>query len=175
MRHTNHTRPTGAHTHWSPPDGPALQAPGDPGERAERSEPGIVVRRVARIWVDWDRCCQSPWGYMVGLCATGAIVGIALPDHPAHALDRFTAPTAWQAVGVAVRGAVGGAVGGAPRRGTPARGPAAVVWMCHRNGTTATWLALPGDEPMVTVDLHLHATGSGNQGVVAAALRRSLH
>ena len=91
-----------------------------------------------------------------------------LVQHPAVALAHFTTPQQWCAVGVAVHGTT--------RPGDAGGSRAAVVWLCHRNGSTASWLSLPGDAPSVTVDGPGTARRNdpANRGVVASALRRSL-
>jgi hypothetical protein len=160
-----------------------------------------LVHVIAGRWQDIDsseECTgQAPWGYLVGVSAsidlaTGKSGGsgddtswpvwaawnpgrpqcgfTVLRHHPAIALRRFAAPGDWQAVGVAVHGV-------ARRLGDASDGRAAVVWLCHRNGATASWLSLPGDDPIVTVStpaLPPTRSDPGDRGVVASLLRRSL-
>lgn len=153
-----------------------------------------LVGVIAGRWQDLANHAQgankAPWGYLVGV-ATPQLTTTSpsawpvhiswttdrpqpgftvLHCHPAIALRGFVTPPDWQAVGVAVHGV-------ARRIGATGSGRAAVVWLCHRNGSTASWLSLPGDDPVVTISPpsgHADAPQGGDRGVVAGLLRRSL-
>jgi len=150
----------------------------------------IIARRWQGLHIGDNPTDPAPWGYLVGVAAplgstrspslwpvwpqwhpqspqAGFTV---LPNHPATVLRGFIAPPTWQAVGVAVHGV-------ARKVGTTSDGRAAVVWLCHRNGSTGSWLSLPGDDPIVTVSAPTNAPtppDDGDRGVVASLLRRSL-
>jgi hypothetical protein len=153
-----------------------------------------LLTSIAERWRQLDDLTgctpPAPWGYLVGVdgspdhtpepswwpqphdwqphCPRPGFT--TLRQHPAVALRGFVAPHDWQAVGVAVHGV-------ARRVGTTRTGRAGVVWLCHRNGSTASWLSLPGDEPVVTISNPTNDRDRpdlSTQGVVAGLLRRSL-
>lgn len=158
---------------------------------------GIIAGRWQDLTGHHQGIDIAPWGYLVGVPSSPASTHeppawpvhpawpvnpvwdphhprpgfTVLHCHPAVALRGFVTPSDWQAVGVAVHGM-------ARRIGATGSGRAAVVWLCHRNGSTASWLSLPGDDPVVTISApsgHVATLHGGDRGVVAGLLRRSLH
>jgi hypothetical protein len=173
------------------PGHPRLVEHPNPDPTALRQLVAAIARRWQTLDADTGSAHQAPWGYLVGVGSCGDPAGppaswprphvwqpgqprtgfTVLRHHPAVALRGFVTPSHWQAVGVAVHGV-------ARRVGAACTGRAAVVWLCHRNGSAASWLLLPGDQPVITVSTPADAThrpDHDGHGVVAGLLRRSLH
>jgi hypothetical protein len=158
-----------------------------------------LVRTVAAAWPGWERaaigqpCRGVSWGFVVGVLRDGTLVPRRLHDHPGRALQGFSAPPAWRAVAVAVHGTARRLDERSSSTGDDHDGRAAVVWLCNRDGATASWLSLPGGPPMVTVTAgRTHGErdpagrdrrgpaaddpdpGPNTRGVVAGLLRRAM-
>lgn len=101
----------------------------------------------------------APWGFLVGVEApAGRLLHRPLPAHPVHALAGWVAPGHWCVVGVAVRGTAHRWAGDGHDGG--AAEAARVIWVCHRNGSSASLLGLTG-EPVVVVVSDPATCGSG--------------
>lgn len=133
---------------------------------------GALLRAVDREWPDWERAggrpVPAPWGYLIGVEATdGRLVHRPLDTHPVEALTGWVAPRHWCALGVAVRGtARRTARGGDP--GSDAR----VVWVCHRDGRSASLLGISGDPVALVVTEP--GSRTPDEGRVPRLLRRAL-
>ena len=133
---------------------------------------GAVLRAVDREWPGWERAggrpVPAPWGHLIGIESTdGRLVHRPLDTHPAEALTGWAAPRHWCVLGVAVRGTA--------RRSASAVDPgsdARVVWVCHRDGRSASLLGIAGDPVAVVVTEP--GGSSPDEGRVPRLLRRAL-
>ena len=137
-----------------------------------------LVRAIDREWPGWEhigpRPIPAPWGFLVGVtrAATGSngarLAPRPLATHPAVALRGWSAAAVWCAVGVAVRGTA--------HRTTGTRPPsddARVIWVCHRDGRSASLLGLPGEPAAVVV--RDGPPPDAEEGRIPALLRQSLN
>lgn len=146
-----------------------------------------AVLAVDRRWPSWERAHGrrdgAPWGFLVGVERAGArVVHRPLPRHPALILAGWSAPGCWCAVGVAVRGTAHRPVGGGAPAGVAAdasanaaagvAADARVVWICHRDGRSASLLGLAGEPANVVVSGA--EVGATDEGLVPLLLRGAL-
>lgn len=119
-----------------------------------------LLRSIDGQWPGWERRdgqeVPAPWGFLVGVESPGGrLLHRPLPAHPAQALAGWVAPGRWCAVGVAVRGTAH-----RPRDGHRTAEDARVIWVCHRDGRSASLLGLAG-EPVAVVVTDPVARGDG--------------
>lgn len=150
-----------------PPDSARTTPDGDPP-----LDLGAVLRAVDREWPGWERAggrlVPAPWGYLIGVESNhGQLLHRPLDTHPAEALTGWEAPRHWCALGVAVRGTARRSA----RTGDPGS-DARVVWVCHRDGRSASLLGIAGDPVAVVVTEP--GGSSPDEGRVPRLLRRAL-
>ena len=104
----------------------------------------LAARRVLAGWQRWevDDPLAAPWGYLVGIGPHGVLIPEPLPDHPRSHLRHWLAPPQWSAAALAVHGTT--------RQGNHSLATSRevrVVWLCDREGQTASILVPPGTAP----------------------------
>ena len=140
------------------------------GNHPEPPDLRVTAVAIAMAWPNWEPTgACAPWGFLVGVDGAGGLAPSALLAHPLAALGTLARgsgiPGAWRAAGIATTGVARPLDGNAPAR------PVAVVWVCARDGRSASWVRLPGEPPGMA--FHDHGTSTG-VGVPVAEILRAL-